>query len=446
MTRASDHSDRVVRFGVFQVDLDARDLYRRGLRVKLQQKPFQILELLLERPGELVTRKEIADRLWPGTYVNFERSLNTAVNALRQALGDSPRNSRFVETRPGLGYRFIAAVEQVSTRARSAPAANNSQVNIAAYQDYLKGRHFADKMSPDSLRFSVAYYESALAADPRYAPALAGMAETYLVAALLGTMPPGEALARAGECAKAALQIDDMLAESHASLGAVMQLQDWNWAGAEAQYLKARDLNPNSAPARQWYADYLCAMGRMDEALSEIRRAQELQPLSLTINMKLAWTQFLARDFEGAREQSWKTLAIEPGFAPAQHTLGLAYEHLGEYEEAAIELRNAYVCSGGHPIAAAALGHVYANAGKEQDARKILGELRELSATRPVSPYWTSLIHAALGDTATALSELANGIRMRDIWMPWVGADPRFDSLRNDQRSAALIPNRAAGL
>src|SRR5260370_32411715 len=105
---------RILRFGIFEVDLHSRELRKRGMRLRMQQKPFQFLELLLERPGELVTRKEIAERLWPGVYVNFDRSLNTAVNALRRALADSPRNPRFLETRQGLGYRFIASVEKVA--------------------------------------------------------------------------------------------------------------------------------------------------------------------------------------------------------------------------------------------------------------------------------------------------------------------------------------------
>src|SRR5690349_16916801 len=107
-------SPRIIRFGVFEVDLKARELRKSGLRVKLQEKPFQILELLLERAGELVTRQEVAERLWPGVHVTFDRSLNTAVNGLRRALSDSPRNPRFLETRSGLGYRFIAQVEKVA--------------------------------------------------------------------------------------------------------------------------------------------------------------------------------------------------------------------------------------------------------------------------------------------------------------------------------------------
>src|SRR5437773_5202266 len=128
MTAAS--AARILRFGVFEVDLHSRELRKRGLRMKIQQKPFQFLELLLEQPGELISRKEIAERLWPGVYVTFDRSLNTAVNALRRALSDSPRNPRFLETRQGLGYRFIAPVERVAAQSEQ-PSLDLSTDSIA---------------------------------------------------------------------------------------------------------------------------------------------------------------------------------------------------------------------------------------------------------------------------------------------------------------------------
>src|SRR5258708_6140775 len=126
---------RILRFGIFEVDLHCRGLRKRGMRLRMQQKPFQFLELLLERPGELVTRKEIAERLWPGVYVNFDRSLNTAVNALRRALADSPRNPRFLETRQGLGYRFIASVEKVADQTAQPPEEPIDSIAVLPFQN-----------------------------------------------------------------------------------------------------------------------------------------------------------------------------------------------------------------------------------------------------------------------------------------------------------------------
>ena len=172
---------RKLRFGTYEVDLRNRELRNRGMRIRLQEKPFRILELLLERSGEVVTREELVQHLWPGLHVNFERSLNTAVNSLRGALGDSSRSGRFIETRPGIGYRLVAHVEVVSATNFSLPAVSNTVVSAesGAYEDCLRGRYFYDKMSEDDLRKSVAHFESALAQDLYYAPAYAGLADAY---------------------------------------------------------------------------------------------------------------------------------------------------------------------------------------------------------------------------------------------------------------------------
>jgi DNA-binding winged helix-turn-helix (wHTH) protein/Flp pilus assembly protein TadD len=430
---------RVVRFGSFQVDFQERDLYKCGLRLKLQQKPFQLLELLLERAGELITRKELTDRLWPGVYLNFERSLNTAMNSLRQTLGDTSRNPRFVETRPGLGYRFIAPVERVPNYVHRNQRTDGGKEPSEAHQDYLKGRHFYDKMTEDALRRSIAYFESALAADARYAPAHAGLADAYIMLSYFHDMPTAQALTNARERAAAALGLDEHLAEAHASLGSAIGLQQWDWDRAQTRFARAMELNPESATVHRYQANHLCAKGLTDQAVQKMRRALELEPLSLMNNASMAWTLYMTRDYEGAIDQSWKTLALEANFAAAQHTLGLAHEQLGEYEEAITEFRNAHSCSGRHPIALAALGHAYAKSGKQAEARNILGELDELSRRRSVSRYWIGLVHAALGEIDAALSELVRGVEERDVWMVWLGVEPRFDSLRCDERFVKLI-------
>ena len=425
-------------FDVFEIDLRNRELWRggvrRGVRVKLQKKPFQILYRLLEAPGELVTRMELAQYLWPELHVVFEGSLNTAVNALRRALGDPPRNPRYIETRPGIGYRFIAPVkrvDEVSTR----------PVNPAAHQDYLKGRYFYNKMTEEDLRKSVAYFEAALSADADYAPAYAGLADTHALFAFLGIAPAKEALRRAHEFAEAALRIDDTLAEAHVSLAGVKKLYHWDWNGAETEYRKALQLNPNYARGHQLYASYLSAMGRPEEALREIRRALELDPLSLVVNMEMAWILYMARDFQGAVEQSWRTLTMNAKFAPAQNTLGLAYEQLGMQEEAIVELENARACSGDHPATDAALGHAYARAGRRREAEEMLQALQRQSQSRFVSPYWLSILHAVLGQFTPALDLLEQAQRDRDVWLVWLKVESRFDPLRGNPRFQALLRN-----
>jgi DNA-binding winged helix-turn-helix (wHTH) protein/Flp pilus assembly protein TadD len=425
-----------IRFGVFDLDMQNRELRRRGLRVKLQQKPFQILHLLLTRAGTFVTRGQLAQHLWPDLHVNFDRSLNTAMNSLRRALGDSPDNPRFIETRAGFGYRFIAPVEPIEERASaSVQTLTIEEVytgNVDAYHDYLKGRYFQNKMTEDDLRKSVAYFEAALGADPDCALAYAGLADTYSLLACLGILQPKEAHDRASEFSAAALRIDSKLAEAHTALGSIKKLYEWDWTGAEAACRQALGLKPNDADGHRMYGSLLSALERHAEAIREIRIAQQLDPLSLVINAEAAWDLYMARDYQSAAEQAWRTLAMEPRFAPAQHALGLAYQQMGMLEEAVVELQNARVCSNNHPAAAAALGHAYAKAGQRREAEELLYELERRSESRHVSAYWVGLLNAGLGDNSRAIKCLNQARDDRDVWMVWLAVEPRFDLLRSE--------------
>jgi DNA-binding winged helix-turn-helix (wHTH) protein/Flp pilus assembly protein TadD len=412
---------RKVRFGLFELDARNRELWRRGAKVKLQLKPFQILQRLLATPGALVTRGELAQHLWPDLHVDFEGSLNTAVNALRRVLRDPWRNPRYIETRPGIGYRFIAPVQVVD---------RDGAENSSAYQDYRKGRYFQNKMSDEDLRKSVAYFQAALAVDLEYAPAYAGLADTYNLFALLGLLPAAEALRHSRDFADRAIRLDRRLPEAQLSLADVRKLQDWDWARAEAGYRRAIELNAHYPRAHQLYASFLASMGRHEEAGRAMQLALELDPTSLVAGMDAAWIRYVARDFQGAAEQSWKTLAMDPRFAPAQNTLGLAYEQLGMIDDSIVEFENASVCGGGHPAARSALGHALAIAGRLSEAAEILRELERLSYRRFVSPYGLAILHVGLGDQARALESLQHAYRDRDVWLVWIAVDPRFDPLR----------------
>jgi DNA-binding winged helix-turn-helix (wHTH) protein len=425
-----------LRFGVFDLDVQNRELRRRGLRVKLQQKPLKILHLLLTQAGRFVTRGQLAQYLWPDLHVNFDRSLNTAVNSLRRALGDSPENPRFIETRAGLGYRFIAPVESIDEP--EVNFENKHVVNQDAYHDYLKGRYFQNKMTEEDLSKSVAYFEAALAADPDCALARVGLADTYNLLAFLGKLSAKEAHSRARESTLAALRIDGKLAEAHATLANLKALYEWDWAGAEAMYRRALELNPNYAHGHRMYASLLSTQERHGEAILEIRRAQQLDPLSLIINAEVAWDLYMARDFQGAIEQAWKTLAMEPRFAPAQLALGLACQQIGMLEEAIVEFQNARVCSANHPAATAALGFAYAMAGQRGDSEDLLRELERRPENGHTSAYWVALMHAGLGDHGRAVEWLEKAREDRDVWLVWLRAEPRFDQLRAVRQASGL--------
>ena len=438
-----------LRFGSFEVDLENRELRKHGLRLKLQRKPFQILEFLLLRPGQLVMRNDLAQLLWPGMHVNFDRSLNTAVNALRRALGDTSRNARYIETRTGHGYIFIGSVEEVGGSFGARPEARIQMVHSGvagdeAPQDCLKGHYFCHKLTEEDLYKGVAHFNAALAHDPNCAFAYAGLADAYCLSALLNMGPPGEIYPRAKEMALRALSSRQDLGDAHASLATVKRIFEWDWAGAEAEYLTALVLSSNSAMTHYQYGAHLAATGKSEEALRELRRSEEIDPLSSVVNVGVAWGLYVARDFQGASEQSWKVLAMEPKFGAAQYTLGLAYAQMGLAEDAIVELCNARTCVGDQPAVLAALAHVYASSGESAEAHGTLAKLEDLSGRRYVSPYWLALVYTGMGDGPRALELLEQALAQRDVWLTWLGVEPRFDTLRTDPRFRELL--RRVGL
>jgi DNA-binding winged helix-turn-helix (wHTH) protein/Flp pilus assembly protein TadD len=435
-----------LRFGPFEVDLENRELRKHGIRIKLQHKPFLILEFLLQKPGQLAMRNDLAQLLWPGMHVSFDRSLNTAVNALRRALGDTSRNARFIETRTGLGYRFIASVEQAgSARPAHPDAGMQLVVSNAPSQDCLKGRYFCHKLTEEDVHRGVAHFNAALTQDANCAFAYAGLADAHCLSALLNMAPPGEIYPRAKEMALNALNARQDLGEAHASLASVKRLFEWDWAGAEAEYLTALVLSSNSPTIHQAYGAYLAATGKAEEALRELRRSEEIDPLSPMVNVGVAWGLYVTRDFQGASEQCWKVLAMEPKFGAAQLTLGLAYAQMGLTEDALVELHNARTHLGDQPAVLAALAHVYACTGETGEAAGILGELENLSRRRYVSPYWPGLVYTGLGDHVRALELLGRACEERDVWLTWLGVEPRFDALRTARRFQELLRNVGLG-
>jgi serine/threonine-protein kinase len=186
-------------------------------------------------------------------------------------------------------------------------------------------------------------------------------------------------------------------------------------------------------------------MGRTQESAKEIRIAQALDPLSLLVNTETAWNLYMAREFEAAVEQSWKTLTLEPRFAAAQHTLGLAYEQMGMIDEATTELQNARLCSGGQLAILAALGHVYASCGYHHEAGAVIREIDALERHRYVSPYWRAIIHAGFGYVDEAFASLEKALDERDVWLVWMKVEPRLDVLRADRRFDELLERIGLG-
>lgn len=627
---SAQRPDGRLSFGVFEVDLRAGELRKRGLRVRLQQQPFQVLALLLERRGDIVSREELQQALWPAdTFVDFDHGLNKAINKIREALGDSAEAPRFIETVAKRGYRFLADVRVADGRVVEAapvavadvattPAPQRSAIsprtwaiaaafvvvllgalalsrfhfatstrppirslavlpleslssdasqdyfadgmtdelishlgqisalrvisrtsmmgykhtrklvpeiarelsvdaivegtvlrsgdrvritaqlidgatdrhiwsdsyegelrntlalqnnvaraiadqirvnvnpqeqaalrsgavlNPAAYESYLKGRFFWNKRTANGLTTALAYFNQAIDEDSTYARAYSGLADTY---ALLGdwqyaVMTPKEALPKAKAAAMKAIGLDDSLGEAHNSLAFCLDGFDWDFAAAGKQFQRAIELTPGYATGHQWYAWHLALERRYDEALVEMKKAQNLDPLSLVINADLAELLALAHSYDESIAQSVKTLELDPGFGLAHNHLGQAYLQKHMNERAIAELQKAVSLSGGGATCIANLARAYAASGKTRDAVGLLNDLKGRSSALHSYASEIAVIYAALGDTRQAMDWLERGAAER--FNPGVLLRPGLDPLHSDPRFVDLM--RRVGL
>jgi TolB-like protein/Tfp pilus assembly protein PilF len=312
--------------------------------------------------------------------------------------------------------------------------ASSRVVNPEAYEAYLKGRHYWNKRTELGFTKSIEYFEQAIRSDPEYAQAYAGLADSFSTLGFYeaGTRPPREAFAKAKAAALKAVELNDGLAEAHTSLALVRWVYDWDWVEADRQFKRALALNSNYATACHWYSLCLAAMKNLRGAISEIRQARALDPLSLSINTSVALCSYWARRNDEAAEQACKTLEIEPNYMMAHTTLGLAYEQEARFGEAIAELQKAVSLSKGSPMIESALGHAYGAAGKRDEARKILDALSGLSKRRYVSPIALALVHVGLGEQVQAIAALGKAFEERSGWLVYVDVEPRLDSLRSD--------------
>jgi len=309
-----------------------------------------------------------------------------------------------------------------------------------AYHLYLKGRHYWDKRTPQSFQKAIEHFQKAIDRDPGYTLAYAGLADSFNMLGWYGILSPAESFPKAKTAATRALRIDETLAEAHASLGFAKAYHDWDWAGSERELGRAIELNPDYPTAHQWFAQYLGLTGRTKEALAEIRRAQELDPLSLVIYATAGVILFWARQYDPAIEQCRKVLDLNPNFPIAHVWLGMTYEQKGNYEEAIRELEKSVELFEREPIALGALAHAYARSGKRGEAQKALEELNQLRQRRYVSAYDMAVIHAGLGETDQSWAWLEKACEERSSWMAhFYKRDPRLDGLRPDPRYKDLL-------
>jgi TolB-like protein/Flp pilus assembly protein TadD len=313
--------------------------------------------------------------------------------------------------------------------------------NAEAYQFYLKGRYFWNKRTAKGLEKGISYFHQSIATDPTYALAYVGLADSYSFLGAFGiaVLTPKDAMPKAKAAAAKALEIDNSLAEAHASLAFVQLYYEWDWPGAEKSFQRAIELNPNYAPAHQWYSHLLMSRGRTNDSISRAKRAAEIDPLSLPAIMNVGWQYDWSRQYDSSVEWLRKVLEIEPNFEQARWALGLAYEGKGMIKEAATEFQKAVDLSGGNPVYEAALGRAYAIGGNKPDAMRICDQLEKESKSKYVSAYWMATLQVGLANKGAAFQWLEKAYEERSGGMIWLSVDPRMDGLRSDARFATLL-------
>ena len=309
--------------------------------------------------------------------------------------------------------------------------------NPEAYQLYLKGRYFWNKRSREGLEKAIEYFGKAIDADPTYALAYAGLADAYAVFPDNTDTRPSDSFPKAKAAATKALEIDNQLAEPHATLALIITVGEWNWSEGESRFKRAIELDPNYATARKWYGQYLTAMGRFDEAQVQYQRAQELAPLSLMINVTAGYGEFYARRYDEAIGHYRKTLEMDPAFWVAHVLLGQACIEKKMYEEALAEFEAVRQFAPGHLHPLSLTGRAYALMGRQAEARKVIAELRSLE--RYVPPCRVAVVFASLGDNGQALDWLEMAYEGRCSLLRDINVEPAFKDLHSEPRYIALL-------
>jgi serine/threonine protein kinase/tetratricopeptide (TPR) repeat protein len=316
--------------------------------------------------------------------------------------------------------------------------AKHDTENPEAYQLYLQGLFYWNKWTEEGFRKATDYFNKAVEKDPNYAQAYAGLADTYNFLGESGYMAPQQVWQNAKSAAMQAVRLDDTLPEAHISLALVRESYDWDWAGAESEFKRAIALNPNSAAGHLWYGDFLTRMGRFDEARMELKKAQELDPLSLLTNTSLGRLLYFTRQYDPAVRQLTKTLDMDAKFVPAQHAIESAYAQNGMFREA-IAQRQKVLTLSGNPDLAAAIGDDFRTSGYPGVMKSWLEGLQEVSKRGYVSAYNLAQIHARLGEKNQALESLEQAFNQRDSNLTYVKVEPAFDDIRSDPKYQQLV-------
>jgi len=313
------------------------------------------------------------------------------------------------------------------------------RVNPEAYESYLRGRSYLSSGSSSDLQKSIDYFNQAIKLDSDYAPSYSALASAYYFLGFFNLLSPNVAFGKMKDAALRALERDDTVSGGHDALGLVKLHYEWDWEGAEKEFKRALELNPNDADTRHDYAHFLMAVGRLDESVAESNRAVELDPVDTDLAACLCWHRYAARQYPEAIAQALKTIQLEPNEDWTHIILGWNYEQVLKFDEAIQEFQTALKLSGGSEFALAALGHAFAASGRKQQAEEVLAKLREQAQHGYVSAFDMAVIYTGLNNKERAFEWLQKAVDERSSFLIYSRWEPRLDPLRSDPRFQSVL-------
>ena len=386
------------------------------------------------------------DAVITGNFSKHEDQLRVAVSLVRTVDGSQiwgelyTRNLSDIQAlQAQISKDILEKLPQKLTGEVRAQISKQYTADPIAYQLFLEGRFHLNKRTRENFQLAIQSFQKAIARDPNYAAAYAGLADAFVLLCNWGFLPPDQGFPKAKEAAERALALDQKLAEAHTSMGFILSTYEWKWREAEQSYLTAISLNPNYATAHQWYGLCLTLQGRFQEAMREIRWAQQLDPMSLIINANAGYTLYFARDYEKAIRELEKVKELDPNFPLTYQILGYIYGQQGNAAKSVEMLSKAVDLASDNLAFEADLAWAYALAGEKEKAKQMLDQLLRISINTYVPPFHLAGICIGLRDNDCALEWLEKAYQQRSDQITYIGKDPRFDPLRNDPRFQDLL-------
>ena len=400
----------------------------------------------IEQDAVAAGREQKVDAVLDGQIQKSGEKIRVTVRLVRVVDGASIWGSQFDEkvtdifrVQDSISERVAGVLALKLTGEEKERLAKSYTDNTEAYQLYLMGRYHVNRLTDEGFLKSLEYFQQAIEKDPNFALAHAGLAGSYNALAGFNVRPPKEVYPKARSAVLTALNLDPLLAQAHTELAMVNLTFDWDWTAAEREFKRAIELSPSDSDAHYYYSFYLTFMGQFDYAISEMRKAQELDPVSLVKLTGLAQVLLIARRYDEALEQCRKALEMDPNLGFAHWLRGLAYTYKGAYEPAIRALQKSIPLSGDSADEPASLAHAYALAGKTTEAQKILEELKQQAKRKFISPGAIADLYGALGDKDQAFALLDKAVEERDNMVILLKVEPMFDPLRPDPRFASLL-------